>query len=81
MYIPLKPLVSFNICFLIFSESRFSKIYTGISTKSLIIEFNLSEQENSILFEQGIELNFLLLYWLIIKFIILRIFHIIYWVC
>ena len=48
MYIPLKPLVSFLICVLIFSDSKFSKVYTGFSPNSLIIVSNLSELELSI---------------------------------
>ena len=48
MYIPLKPLVSFKIFVLIFSESKFSKVYTGFKSNSLIIVFNLSGLEVSI---------------------------------
>src|SRR6266576_7203655 len=36
MYIPLKPLVSINICFFIFSVSKFSKIYIGFNPNSFI---------------------------------------------
>ena len=75
MYIPLKPLVSFKICFRIFSVSRFSKIYTGFNPNSLIIVFNISsfdpgpaprvwtegEQVSRLLLKEGIVLYLLLL--------------------